>query len=144
MAASSALKNSWAMHQPKRTTGMLGASATTRVPTEPPARPITIQGRRMPHRDEVRSLRRPLRGLPNIATREPTPATTAKRRGACSIPTRESIFNANVTSNGAISRRMQHMNAAVYRAIKVHLTRGTAANSVMSASTVGEHGCDER
>jgi len=56
IAASRALKNSWAMHQPTRTTGMLGANATMRMPREPPTRPTTIQGRRMPSRDDVRSL----------------------------------------------------------------------------------------
>lgn len=114
------------------------------MPTDPPARPITIQGRRIPHRDEVRSLSLPLSGLPNIATSEPTPATTAKLPGACLMPTRESIFSASVTSNGEISSRMQPMNAAVYRAMKVQVTRCTATSSVMSVSTVGDHGHDGR
>ena len=35
---------------------MLGANATMRMPREPPTRPTTIQGRRMPSRDDVRSL----------------------------------------------------------------------------------------
>ena len=100
MAASSALKNSWAMHHPTRTTGMLGASATTRMPREPPARPMTIQGRRMPSRDEVRSLILPKNGLPNMASRAPIPATSARLFGACSIPTSELTFNARVTSSG--------------------------------------------
>ena len=50
-AASSALKNTWAMHHPTRTTAMLGASATTVTPSEPPTRPMTIHGRRMPSRE---------------------------------------------------------------------------------------------
>ncbi len=36
IAASSALKHSWVMHHPSRTTGMLGASATIPMPREPP------------------------------------------------------------------------------------------------------------
>ena len=67
------MKNSWAMHHPRRTTGTLGASATMRTPREPPTRPMTIHGRRMPSRDVVRSLILPKNGLPNMATREPIP-----------------------------------------------------------------------
>ena len=71
MAASSALKDSWAMHHPSRTTGMLGASATITMPREPPARPLTIQGRRMPSGDAVRSLIRPKNGFATMASRAP-------------------------------------------------------------------------
>ena len=92
---------------------------------DPPTSPMTIQGRRMPNRDEVRSLSLPASGLANIASREPTPATTAKLLGARSIPTSDSTFRANVTSKGAISSRMLHMNAAVYRAMKPQPTRCT-------------------
>ncbi len=80
---------------------MLGASATMRMPTEPPTRPVTIHGRRMPSRDEVRSLIRPKNGLPNMATRAPIPATSARLLGACLIPTSESSFKAKVTNTGA-------------------------------------------
>ena len=52
---------------------MLGANATTTMPREPPARPPSIQGRRMPIRDEVRSLILPKNGLAKIASREPVP-----------------------------------------------------------------------
>ena len=135
MAAISALKNSWAMHHPTRTTGMLGANATMRVPVEPPTSPMTIQGRRMPSRDEVRSLSLPASGLANIDNKEPTPATTAKLPGARSIPTSDSIFNANVTSNGAISSRMLDMNAAVYRAMKPQLTGCTSGEPVSGAAS---------
>jgi hypothetical protein len=51
---------------------MLGASATTRMPRQPPARQVTIHGRRMPHRDAVRSLILPNNGLPNIASQDRT------------------------------------------------------------------------
>jgi DNA-binding transcriptional ArsR family regulator len=115
-AASSALKSSWAMHQPTRTTGMLGANATMRMPSEPPTRPITIQGRRMPSRDVVRSLILPKNGFPTIANRAPVPVTTAKLLGACSIPTSEFTFNARVTSRGARNSRLL-MNANVYSAM---------------------------
>jgi hypothetical protein len=127
MAASSALKNSCAMHHPTTTTGTFGASATTRMPRDPPARPITIQGRRIPHRDEVRSLILPKNGLPTIATRAPTPATTARFAGASSIPTSELTFNAKVTSTGARNTRQVPMYAAVYRAMKPRPTRCAAA-----------------
>ena len=54
------------MHHPTRTTGMLGASATTRTPSEPPSRPMTIHGRRIPHGEEVRSLILPKKGFATI------------------------------------------------------------------------------
>jgi hypothetical protein len=73
---------------------MLGANATVRMPREPPTRPITIQGRRMPSGDVVRSLSLPKNGFPTIANRAPTPVTTARLLGACSIPTSELTFNA--------------------------------------------------
>ncbi len=50
---------------------MLGASATMTMPREPPARPLTIQGRRMPSGDAVRSLIRPKNGLATMASRAP-------------------------------------------------------------------------
>jgi hypothetical protein len=86
------------MHHPTRTIGMLGANATMRMPSEPPTRPIIVQGRRMPSCDEVRSLILPKNGFPSIANRAPIPVTTAKLLGACSIPTSELTFNAKVTS----------------------------------------------
>ena len=49
-AASSALKKTWAMHHPTRTTAMPGARAIVAIPAEPPSSPITIHGRRLPHR----------------------------------------------------------------------------------------------
>ena len=88
---------------------MLGATATTRMPREPPTRPMTIQGRRMPRRDEVRSLSRPKNGLANIASRAPIPATSARLFGARSIPTRELTFKARLTSRGARNSRMVPM-----------------------------------
>ena len=88
---------------------MLGATATTRTPREPPTRPMTIHGRRMPSRDEVRSLILPKNGLANMASRAPTPVTSARLFGARSIPTRELTFNARVTSRGARNSRMVPM-----------------------------------
>ncbi len=84
---------------------MLGANATTRTPREPPTSPRTIHGRRMPSRDEVRSLIRPNSGLANIANRLPTPATSARLFGAWSIPTSELILSARETSRGARNTR---------------------------------------
>jgi hypothetical protein len=105
-AASRALNSSWAMHQPTRTTVTLGANATMRMPSEPPTRPITIQGRRMPSRDQVRSLSLPKNGFPTIASRAPVPVTTARLLGARSIPTSELTFKARVTSRGARNSRL--------------------------------------
>ena len=105
IAASSALKSSWATHHPIKTTGRSGASATTRMPRDPPTRPMSIQGRRIPHRDDVRSLSRPKNGLPNIETRAPTPVTRARLLGAWSIPTSALTLRARVTSAGARNSR---------------------------------------
>ena len=44
--------------------------------------PPMSHGRRMPHREEVRSLSLPASGLANIDSREPAPATRAKLPGA--------------------------------------------------------------
>ena len=67
---------------------------------------MIIQGRRMPNRDEVRSLILPKNGLANMASSAPVPATSARLFGACSIPTRELIFSAKLTSSGARNNRM--------------------------------------
>ncbi len=48
----------------------------------PPASPTSIQGRRMPHRDVVRSLSRPNSGLLTIDSSDPTPVTRARFLGA--------------------------------------------------------------
>ena len=112
---------------------MLGASATTRMPREPPTRPMTIQGRRMPSRDEVRSLILPKNGLANIASRAPTPATSARLFGACSIPTSELTFNAKVTSRGARNSRLVPMYASAYSEMKPHPTRVRCRDSAHGA-----------
>jgi hypothetical protein len=97
----------------RSTTGTVGASATTRMPAEPPRRPMIIQGRRMPSRDEVRSLIRPKNGLPTIASRAPTPATSARLFGARSMPTSELTLSASVTSSGARNSRLVLRNASM-------------------------------
>ena len=97
---------------------MLGANATTRMPSEPPTRPMIIHGRRMPSGDAVRSLILPKNGLPTIASRAPIPATSARLFGARSIPTSESTFKARVTSKGARNSRLVLMYASVYSEIK--------------------------
>jgi len=79
-----------------------GASATMRMPSEPPTRPMTIQGRRMPSCDEVRSLILPKNGLPSMASRAPVPATSARLSGARSIPTSESTFNPRARKHRAL------------------------------------------
>jgi hypothetical protein len=115
---------------------MLGASATTRMPRQPPARPVTIHGRRMPHRDAVRSLILPNNGLPSIASRAPTPATRAKLLGACLIPTSEFTFNGRVTSSGATNSRLVLMYANAYSEMKPHPTRCAAGGPGPSAALI--------
>ena len=114
---------------------MLGASATITMPTEPPARPVTIHGRRMPSRDAVRSLIRPKNGLPTMATRAPIPATSARLPGACLIPTSEFTFNAKVTSTGARNSREVLMYASVYSEMKPQPTRRAPGGSGSSAAS---------
>ncbi len=114
---------------------MLGANPTIRTPREPPTRPMTIQGRRMPNRDDVRSLILPKNGLPNIATRAPIPATSAKLLGACWIPTSELTFKGKVTSRGARKTRLVLMNANAYSEMKPHPTRWAAGDSSSSATS---------
>ena len=126
------------MHQPASTTGMLGATATTRIPRQPPARPETSQGRRMPKREIVRSLRRPNSGLPTKDRRPPTPATSARLPGAWSSPTSDLILRARVTSNGAISIRAMLMYASAYRTTKPHPTRSTTLGRVCARSSRDE------
>ncbi len=106
-----------------------------RMPREPPTRPMTIHGRRMPSRDEVRSLILPNNGLPNMASRAPIPATSAKLSGACSIPTSELTFKAKVTSKGAMNTREVLMYASVYNEMKPHPTRCAAGDSGSSAAS---------
>ena len=122
-AASRALNNSCAMHHPTSTTATLGASATTRIPTDPPASPITIHGRRIPNLDVVRSLSRPNNGLPTIATSDPTAAMRDSWFGARSVPTSALTFSASVTSNGEISTRLVARTAAAYDDTKTQPTR---------------------
>ena len=128
MAARRALKQSWAMHHPTRTIGMLGATATTRMPSEPPSRPITIQGRRIPSRDVVRSLSLPQNGLLKMANAEPTPVIRARLFGARSMPTRELTFSARETRRGARNSRVVPKYAKVYRLMKTPPTRCTGAD----------------
>ena len=114
---------------------MSGASATMRMPREPPARPITIHGRRMPSRDAVRSLILPKNGLPTMASRAPVPATSAKLSGARSIPTSEFTFKAKVTSRGAMNNRLVLMYANAYSAIKPQPTWCAAGSSDSRAAS---------
>ena len=122
---------------------MLGATATTRTPREPPARPMIIQGRRMPSRDEVRSLIRPKNGLANIASRAPIPVTSARLFGARSIPTSELIFKARLTSRGARNSRMVPMYANAYSEMNPHPTRcATGGDSGLGAVSAAVRSCD--
>ena len=141
IAASSALKHSWVMHHPRRTTGMLGASATITMPREPPARPVTIQGRRMPSCDVVRSLIRPKNGLATMASRAPAAATSARLAGARWFPTSESTFKAKVTSTGARNSRLVLMYASVYSEMKPHPTRRAPRGSGSSATAAAVRSC---
>src|SRR3712207_5693651 len=134
MAASRALLSIWARHQPARITGMLGANATTRTPSEPPSRPVTIHGRRMPRGEEVRSLSLPKNGLATMATRPPTPVTSARPSGARSAPRNELIFSARVTRRGATSTRHVPVNAAAYSHTKRGPTRWAGAQRTPSSA----------
>ncbi len=123
---------------------MLGASATTPIPTEPPARPLTIQGRRMPSRDVVRSLIRPKNGLATMASRAPTAATSARLAGARSLPTSESTFKAKVTSRGARNSRLVLIYASVYSAMKPHPTWRAEGESGSGAASAAARSADPR
>ena len=92
---------------------MLGASAITRIPDEPASRPITIHGRRMPHREEVRSLILPKNGFATIDNSPPMLATSDKLFGARSVPTSEFTLSARVTRRGARNNRLVLRNASV-------------------------------
>ena len=94
---------------------MLGATAIVRVPMVPPARPISIHGRRLPSREVVRSLSRPKKGLLTIASSDPTPVTSARFFGAWSIPTSEFTFNASETSSGARNTSAPPAYESAYR-----------------------------
>jgi hypothetical protein len=114
---------------------MLGANATIRMPTVPPSRPMTIHGRRMPSRDEVRSLILPKKGLPNIATSAPIPATSARLFGARAIPTRELTRRGKVTRIGARKTRLMLMNASAYSEMNPHPTLCATGDSRSSAAS---------
>jgi len=100
-----------------------------------PARPVTIQGRRMPSRDAVRSLIRPKNGLATMASRAPTAATSARLAGARWFPTSESTFNAKVTSRGARNSRLVLMYASVYSEMKPQPTCCAAGGPGSSAAS---------
>src|SRR5207244_94162 len=123
------------MHHPTRTTAMLGANATMRMPKEPPTQPMTIHGRRMPSCDEVRSLILPKNGLPTMDSNAPMEATSAKLCGAWLIPTSAFTFNARVTSRGARNSRLVLVKASVYSARKLHPTGRVAADSNSRAAS---------
>jgi hypothetical protein len=110
------------MHQPTSTTEMLGAVATTRVPAAPTTNPVTIQGRRIPARDVVRSLSRPNSGLATMDSSDPMPATMARLRGAASMPTRSLTFKASDTSSGARNSREPPVEDSPYRVMKAQPT----------------------
>src|ERR671933_1247788 len=94
------------MHHPMRTTRTLGARAITKIPPEPASRPRTIHGRRLPHRQDVRSLILPKNGFATIDNSPPTPATRDRLFGAACGPTSEFTFSANVTRRGARNNRL--------------------------------------
>ena len=71
----------------------------------------------------VRSLSLPKNGLANIASRAPTPATSARLFGALSVPTSELTFNAKLTSRGARNSRTVPMYANAYSEMNPHSTR---------------------
>jgi hypothetical protein len=82
------------------------------MPKDPPARPTIIHGRRIPHRDVVRSLNRPNRGFATRATSDPVAATSDRLEAARSAPTSELILSARVTRSGAMKTRLVARYAA--------------------------------
>jgi hypothetical protein len=68
----------------------------------------------MPYAEGVRSLSRPNTGAANTVSSPPTPVTRARLAGACSVPTRDRILRASVTSRGAISISATLMYAKAY------------------------------
>src|ERR671932_2338693 len=125
------------MPQPMRTTRTLGARAITKIPPEPASRPRTIHGRRLPHRQEVRSLILPKNGFATIDNSPPTPATSDRLFGARSVPTSEFTLRVRVTSRGARNNRLVLRNANVYSTMKPGPTR-TPAAAAPSAAPVPE------
>jgi len=89
----------------------------------------------MPSGDAVRSLIRPKNGLATMASRAPTPATSARLAGARWIPTSESTFKAKVTSNGARNSRLVLIYASVYSEMKPQPTRRAAGEPGSSAAS---------
>jgi hypothetical protein len=77
LAASSALKRAGRCTT-RRGRRDVGRQRDHEDPDEPPSRPITIHGRRMPQREAVRSLILPKNGFPTIVNRAPVPATSDK------------------------------------------------------------------
>ena len=88
----------------------------------------------MPNREVVRSLSRPKKGLPTIATNDPVAAISDRLFGARSVPTSELTFNASVTSSGAIRTSVVAKYAAAYTAMNVQPTERVAARSDPSPS----------
>ena len=73
--ASVAFAPSCARHQPAARSGTFGARAITKNATVITTVPATIQGRRRPQREVVRSDSRPNKTLPITANNAPKPAT---------------------------------------------------------------------
>ena len=69
-----------------------------------------------------------------MATTAPMPATRAKLSGACLIPTSELIFNAKLTSSGAMNSRLVLMKAKAYSAMKPQPTRVIEGESSTNAA----------
>ena len=57
---------------------MFCATAIVSSPREPEITPPSIQGRRIPNLDVVRSLKRPKNGFAASATKAPTPSTSER------------------------------------------------------------------
>ena len=74
---------------------------------------MTIHGRRIPHREVVRSLILPKNGFATIDNRPPMPATSDRLFGARSVPTSEFTLSASVTRRGARNSRLVLRNASV-------------------------------
>ncbi len=116
----------------------LDAMATVMMPMVPPARPTSIQGRRLPRREVVRSLSRPKKGLLTSANSEPAPVIRARLRGARSMPTSSLTLRASVTSSGARNSSAPPAYDNVYRAMKHGPTGADGERPAGSSAASGE------
>ena len=121
--ASTALKDSWTRHQPTKIHRTDGAMAMSHSDPAPASAPAMSHGRRMPQREVVRSLRRPMRGLANRAHTAPALNTTDRVFAALS-GTSSCMRNASVTRIGVSSASQAPTYASAYSVTNPQPGRG--------------------